>query len=285
MHFDRNPLHPVLQDKLALKKYAAERGIRSAEVFFETNEPGTIPFDLLPEKCFIKANHGCNWNILKYGEAFYDFRNGEEVVTPAGIYSIDLPAAKRLVPDEVAALCTQWLSQRYRPVEWAYNHIKPMIFGEKIIEPFPDRETMDFRLYTFRGRVAAISIGSPSMRMRDENVFFDPQWNKISLRDNFEKEPSILPEKPPFLDEMMVAAKKIGNCLDFLRIDFFADSQRSYLSEVTIYPNGGQDSKPTSDDRFNLFLGDQWRMTFRQWWQAWRLEMRHRKEKPLKAGI
>jgi hypothetical protein len=135
---------------------------------------------------------------------------------------------------------------------------------------------MDYRIYTFGGKVAAISIGSPSMRKKDENIFFDTAWNKIVLKNNFEKEPEIIPEKPPFLSEMVEAAGKLGKKVDFVRIDFFADSRRFYLSEITIYPNGGQDNRPTSDHEFNQFLGRQWKMSFWQWLQAQRLEFYHR---------
>lgn len=278
MAFDRNPLHAMLQDKLAVKSYAQERGVPTAEVLFKTDNPEEIPFDQLPGKCFIKANHGCNWNILKSGNEYYNFVNGEEIITRDGFYVTGHLSAKRLASEEVREICSQWLNQRYRPVEWAYNHIRPMIFGERIIEPQPGKETMDYRCFAFRGKVAAISIGSPSMRKKNENIFFDANWNKITLENNFEKEPETIPEKPPFLAGMVAAANRLGNGFDFLRIDFFADQHQCYLSEITIYPNGGQDNRPTSDERFNLYLGKQWKMTFSQWIQARRLEHRHRKE-------
>jgi hypothetical protein len=112
--------------------------------------------------------------------------------------------------------------------------------------------------------VAAISIGSPSMRKKNENIFFDTAWNKITLKNNFEKEPETTPVKPPFLSQMVEAAEKLGKEVDFVRIDFFADRHQIYLSEIIIYPNGGHDNRPTSDHEFNLFLGKQWKMSFYQ---------------------
>ncbi len=278
MAFDRNPLHAMLQDKLAVKRFAGEHGVPTAEVLFETDDPEQIPFDRLPDKCFIKANHGCNWNILKSGNEYYNFVNGEAIITRDGFYLTGHHAANRLAPEGVMENCSRWLNQRYRPVEWAYNHISPKIFGERIIEPQPGKETMDYRCYTFMGKVATISIGSPSMRKKNENIFFDAFWNKITLENNFEKEPETIPEKPPFLKEMVAAAYRLGLRNDFLRIDFFADQSSCYLSEITIYPYGGKDNRPTSDERFNLYLGKQWKMTFSQWFQAWRLEQKFQKE-------
>ncbi len=268
MKYDRNPLLTQLQDKLAVKKFAAERGVPSAEVLFETINPENIPFGDLPEKCFIKANHGRNWNILKYGEQYYDFKDGEKFITTEGSYNLDHHNPTSLQPEEIIEKCQNWLKTQYLPIEWAYNNIPPSIFAEKLIEPEPGKETLDYRLYTFRGKVAAISIGSPSMRLKNESIFFDTGWNKFALKNNFEKEPEIMPEKPAFLDKMVEAAGNLGKKVDFVRIDFFADSHQFYLSEITIYPNGGQDNRPTSDNRFNLFLGRLWKMSFWEWMQA-----------------
>jgi hypothetical protein len=284
MKYDRNPLLTRLQDKLAVKKYAAEMGVPSAKVLFETQNPATIPFDELPEKCFIKANHGRNWNILKYQGRFFDFKDGDKLVSNEGCYQLNSPGLNELSIAEVIKNCSNWLETKYRPVEWAYLHIPPAIFVENIIEPEPGKETMDYRIYTFGGKVAAISIGSPSMRKKDENIFFDTAWNKIVLKNNFEKEPEIIPEKPPFLSEMVEAAGKLGKKVDFVRIDFFADSRRFYLSEITIYPNGGQDNRPTSDHEFNQFLGRQWKMNPWQILQAYWLEAGHRLSKTLQKA-
>jgi hypothetical protein len=273
MIYDRNPLLTQLQDKLAVKKYAARMGVHSAEVLFETNMPETIPFDSLPYKCFIKANHGCAWNIMKYGEQYLNFRHGLKFITTEGYYNLDQQNLKCLKPEEVIEMCKKWFKTRYNPGEWAYKNISPSIFAEQLIEPEPGKETLDYRLYTFRGKVAAISIGSPSMRLKNENIFFDTNWNKFALKNNFEKEPETIPEKPAFLDKMVEAAGNLGNDVDFVRIDFFADSHQFYLSEITIYPNGGQDNRPTSDDGFNRYLGRQWKMSFWQWLQTVKIEI------------
>ncbi len=78
MKYDRNPLLTRLQDKLAVKIFGSEMGVTSTEVVFVTQNPENIPFENLPEKCFIKANHGRNWNILKCGESYFDFLDGEK---------------------------------------------------------------------------------------------------------------------------------------------------------------------------------------------------------------
>lgn len=48
MKNDRNPLFITLQDKFKVKDYARERGVETAETYYVTDDPDTIPFDTLP---------------------------------------------------------------------------------------------------------------------------------------------------------------------------------------------------------------------------------------------
>jgi hypothetical protein len=208
--------------------------------------------------------------------------DGESYISLDGFYYLDNKSAKQLSQDEIIDICSKWLKTSYRPIEWAYNNIVPAVFIEELIEPEPGKETMDYRLFTFKGKVAAISLGSPSMRKKDENIFFDQAWNKITVKNNFEKEPETIPVKPLFLDKMIEAAKRLGKELDFVRIDFFANQTQFFLSEMTIYPNGGQDNRPTSDKQFNLFLSKQWKMNPQQLLQAYWLELGFIRSKALK---
>ena len=68
--YDRNPLFPIIVDKIAVRKYVVERvGTERAvelliPLFFETQNPATIPFQLLPDEYVVKANHGSGMNLI-----------------------------------------------------------------------------------------------------------------------------------------------------------------------------------------------------------------------------
>src|SRR5690606_10919782 len=64
MRRDRRPLLVTLQDKFAVRHYAAERGVATAPLLHVTGHPEDIPFESLPDQYMIKANHGCAWNIM-----------------------------------------------------------------------------------------------------------------------------------------------------------------------------------------------------------------------------
>ncbi len=138
------------------------------------------------------------------------------------------------------------------------------------------RESKDELIADLRQQVLAIKdenenkLNTLEKNYQNDVIEYRNKLHEIELmaqksrEDNFEKEPETIPEKPLFLDKMIEAAKRLGNELDFVRIDFFANQAQFFLSEMTIYPNGEQDNRPTSYDQFNLFLGKQWNMDF---WQ------------------
>lgn len=118
---------------------------------------------------------------------------------------------------------------------------------------------MDYRLFTFDGKVRAISVGSPTYRRKKWNVFLTPDWEVIPLSSYSEALPDRLPEKPFLLQEMLEAASRLGEGIDFARIDLYETAEGIRLGEITLYPEGGDRNTPTSCPRFNRWLGSFWR--------------------------
>lgn len=259
MRHDRNPLFSLLADKLKVKEFAAERGVEAAKVWYVTDTPETIPFDHLPLNCFIKANHGSGWNIIRLNGDFYRFGNGKKLSGSDGsLIDERLAESFRLSREECIGLCRNWLNRRWARCEWGYQDISPKIFVEEILFAQNGKELMDYRLYTFQGVVKAINVGSPSLRRNQENIFFDPNWNEIELTEYREKVPDSIPVKPDSLSEMIRIAETLGKGMDFLRIDLYNSLDGVRLGEITLYPERGQRDTPTSCRRFNRWLGEQW---------------------------
>lgn len=252
MKHDRNPLFVDVQDKYKVKAYAHERGVRTAETFYVTNDPETIPFDTLPDNYFIKANHGYGWNILCKEREFYFYRP-------------DVNSAKReniikykLTRQEVLEHCRIWINTKHSKWEWAYQHISPLIIVEEILASRDGGELKDYKFYTFNGIVKMIQILSPSIRQNNENVLFDPRWQEFKLPNDKYKHSDVLPRRPDTLQDMVVAAEKLGKGLDFVRVDLYDTTCGVTLGEMTIYPEGGRLNSPSYDSIFNKWLGDQW---------------------------
>ena len=170
MRYDRNPLLVVVQDKYQVKKYAKDRGVQTSKPLFVTSNPDEIPFQQLPENCFIKINNGCRWNIASIDSKFYLYGDGRKLTASTGKFNPNL--AQPLSEDEVRTFCRKWLKASPAvPKQWAYHQIPPKIFGEEFLIARKDTELFDYRLYTFNGVVRAINVGSPSYRARKTEYF------------------------------------------------------------------------------------------------------------------
>jgi hypothetical protein len=249
MWFERNALFTTLQDKCGVRQYAHQRGVATAELLHVTEDPGTIPFDDLPPDFMIKATHGCGWNIICRNGRLSSFGDGSD------------PVPRDLTRDEIICQCRHWLAGAHAAREWAYRGIRPRIIVEKILLPKTGEELIDYRFYTFNGVVKAINVGSPSLRRDHMNAFFYPDWSPVPLSRYTEALPSPLPEKPQSLDEMLMAAGRLGEGIGFVRVDLYETSGGIVLGEMTIYPQAGVRGTPTGCVAFNAWLGKQWKMS------------------------
>lgn len=261
MKYDRNPVFVILQDKYKVQEYAKSKGVKTANLLYDTCSPETIPFGELPPKYLIKANHGCGWNILCYNSELYLFRDGQDLVNRDGSLLNTNSATKyKLRKAEAIQMCREWLSRKFIRREWAYQRIGSRILIEELLLPKDNKALIDYRMYTFFGKVKAINVGSPIIRRNGENAFFSPDWKEFKLTKNKERPPDPLPEKPGSLGEMIDVAQRLGEDVDFARIDLYDTTQGVVLGEITIYPEGGWRDTPTSCPVFNKWLGDQWKL-------------------------
>ena len=259
MRFDRNPLLITLQDKYALREYADSRGVKTPRLLHLTDCPETIPFDDLPLRYMIKATHGRAWNILCFDSELYPFGDGCNLINQDGsLLNTEAAAKYKLSRSEAVKLCKYWLAQKYNSREWAYQFIYPRILVEELLVPKDNTILKDYRMYTFRGAVKAINVGSALYRKTHTNVFFDAHWKEFKLTKYREQIPCPLPEVPEVLGDMIKVAEKIGHDMDFTRIDLYDTPQGIFLGEATVYPEGGGLDSPTSCPAFNKWLGNQW---------------------------
>lgn len=260
MRYDRNPLLVTVQDKYQVKSYAKDHGVQTPKLLFVTANPDEIPFQQLPKNCFVKINNGCRWNIARIDSIYYLYGDGRTLTTPSGQFKPN--SAQPLTEDEIRTICGKWLRERPAlPNQWAYHQIPPKIFGEEFLIAQRNTELFDYRLYTFKGIVRAINVGSPSYRARKLNIFFDADWQEITLTKYSEQLPNPRPTRPDCLEELLLAAKRLGSDLDFIRIDMFDTAKGPVLGEMTVYPDGGNPNSPTKCSTFNHWLGNQWAMS------------------------
>ncbi len=261
MRFDRNPLFVTLQDKYAVKEYARVREVDSPKLLYATDRPETIPFDALPPSYMIKANHGSSWNVLCHNSELYRFRNGKELVMAGGEFlDAALAAKNRITREEAISLCTAWLGRRFVKREWAYQHIRPRIIVEELLAPADGEALKDYKFYVFDGVVKALYVGSPIYRRDDATAFFYPDWTEIRMTKSRFRPPEPMPQRPERLAELIDAAQRLAEGLDFARVDMYVTGRGVLLGEVTIYPHGGTLATLAPCKVFDRWLGSHWRL-------------------------
>ena len=244
--YDRNPLFPIIGDKIGLRAYAAERlGRETAEAItiphlFVVDHPDRIPYDRLPESYVIKASHASGQNLF--------VRDGQHPRSGPG-----------------RELLLEWVNREYgqHNYEWAYSRVPRRLLGEPFQRAedgsFPD----DLKFYMYDGKCHTIhhnvygqqnTAFTPKMRKK---VFMSPEWEKMDIASV--TEPSGEPSPRPYaLERMLEISERLSAGLDFVRVDFMALPDRFYLGEMTLYPSSG--FKPLHPLEADDDLGAHWKL-------------------------
>jgi hypothetical protein len=235
MLHNRNPKLTLLSDKLLVRDYVAEKvgSEYLIPLLWVGDDPNAIPFDILPSKFVIKANHGCGYNIFVSDKTQL---NEEKAKMKLGKW-----------------LGENFCQDKYLGTEWAYKNIKPTIVIESFIEENGKAPT-DYKFWCFSGRVECIILYFD----RFENISiktFNRNFEPIELR-------FAVPEYhgkyhcPLNLDEMIKVAESLAKGFDFVRVDLYNHQGSILFGELTFY-HGGTSYKflPASQD---YFFGDKW---------------------------
>jgi hypothetical protein len=89
------------------------------------------------------------------------------------------------------------------------------------------------------------------------SCFYTRDWQKMAFYDA-DYLPLYADEvpRPARYEEMLSVAERLGEGIDFVRVDLYASDDWVHVGELTLYPGGGfENYQPAHYDRL---LGDQW---------------------------
>ncbi|ELY37681.1 ATP-grasp fold amidoligase family protein [Natronorubrum tibetense] len=227
--------YAMVADKWRVREYVNEKVGDEIlnEVYHVTDDPRTIPFDELPEKFVIKANHGCGWNIFVEDREDANF-------------------------DEIISQCEEWLDSTYgeRRREYWYPEIEPKIIVESFIESDTQEVPRDYKFFVFNGRVEYVEVDFD--RFNDHTRrFFNRDWEPQGFTLEFPLGPTA--EEPSQLDEMIKIAEALGEDFDAIRVDLYQPTEDTILfGEITVaHGSGGEKFVPLEYDfKFGSFWKD-----------------------------
>lgn len=214
--FDRNPLFPVLADKLAVKSWAHAKlpGLRTAEVLWTGTRAADLPNELIRDDVVIKTNHGTRTNWF--------------------------PGREKLARADADARLDGWLARRFdRELQWAYGKISPRLMVERLVGDGKPLWELTFRCCDGRPATAFVAVGQRTSGERSayftgDGVRLPP---KSGLSDS-EQLPADFALPPVFWDAREIACR-LSAGLDYVRVDLMVHEGEVYLCEMTLYPGSG----------------------------------------------
>ncbi len=231
---DRNPIFPVIADKVRVRNYVREKlGDKKADdilipLLHVTRNPASIPFDKLSGQGYvIKANHGSGTNLI--------FKPDES-------------------PDRelVAQVCEKWLKQSYglRFHEWHYQKIPRHILIEPLLLDNYGNLPKDYKLFFFHGSFRLLQIDFDRQENHTRSLF-DENLRRLPVEYNYPKSNQDVELDP--ISEMIALGSVLSKGLNFVRVDFYWHRGRVFFGELTVFPEAGYG--PFMPREFDFKLG------------------------------
>ena len=216
---DHNPLMTLCADKYHVTEYLKQCGLESIqkEVYRVYSSPYEVDLSKLPERFFLKCNHGSRGNYLMDGNA-----------------------AKKLssIQKELALIMGRdyyWQSR-----EWAYKGIKPCVICEEALLDSQGNLPVDYKFYCFHGRVEYFMVSVGEYEHHARNHKFGKDCKSV---DYMFKAQTTLPESqvaiPDNIDDMVAISERLAQPFRHVRVDLYDVDGRIVFGELTFYSNGG----------------------------------------------
>ena len=234
---DRDPRLTLVSDKWRVRDYVARTVGEKLLVplVWHGSTPEEIPFDELPGRFVIKANHGCDYNII--------VKNGAQ-----------------LDRVEVVARLKSWMSENFGQdaglgIAWGYTNITPHIIIENFLGHCDDAPE-DFKLFCFSGRVEFFKIDFD--RFGDHATrYFNRELESLDLVEAGLTMRQGRIDIPENIAELIQVAESLSKGFDFIRVDLYNVDGKIYFGELTAYPGGISDRFEPC--HYDTVLGDRWR--------------------------
>lgn len=226
---DRNPLLPIVTNKVTARKWIADRvGEDKLVPLVGIHESASaIRREDLPDQFIAKLSTGTGRNIIVRDKNALDW-------------------------ESFIAQLRQWSRepQAYKLMEWYHHQATPHIVIENLMLEPDGQVPGDYKFYVFDGRVELLyHVGG--RYTEQTRTFYSLDWSPLPVQ--YDRHPFRPTLQPPCLDQMIEIAETLGRGFPFMRIDTYCHQGRVHVGEMTPHPNSGMCRfNPSS---FDLELG------------------------------
>jgi len=234
----RIPYGPLV-DKIKSKQIV-QNEIKTAQVYFATDDPSQISLQKLPKTFMMKSNNASGRGILVHNGIVMATRKRESTFQPI-----------ECTNEFLRLYATTWLKTLYAAnQEKQYALVKPMVFFEEYLENI----STEVELYFFNGKVRLITLFYTDGYTKNPMVaYYDENWNLFDItHPSFVVKTEPI-EKPSYMDELIAFGERIAEKIDHVRIDFFIKGNDIYFGEFT-FTTGGS----CRLEHLNTMIGSYW---------------------------
>lgn len=222
--YHRNPLLPIVSDKVRVRRYVALRGLEDllldgVRVY---RRPSDIPWSHLPERFVAKPNHASQMVLFCTDRRRFNPRAAE----------------RRLA---------RWMRRNYslRFAETNYRGIPRRI----VVEPFLGLEEpiVEYKILCACGvpfRIATIFDRTNGVLTLSRH---DTDWNRLPKTGVSPRTIEVDAERPADLDRILHCAAVLSQDLLHCRIDLVRADGRLLFGEITVYSEGAHTPRATPE--------------------------------------
>ncbi len=236
---NRDPLLTICSDKYKVRDYVKKCGLGHilTKIYGVYDDAGNINLNELPNKVFIKCNHGSGKNI---------------------IWDKSKPFDRKIFIKEFNSALKQnyYLQSR----EWNYKNIEPKIIIEEFLKDEINKSLVDYKFLCFDGKVKLLFLNKDSITkegLHSPNIkrnVYDRDFNYLNIRvvrEGFE--PSLI-KKPRNYNQMVAYAEILSEPFPFCRVDLYNIDGCIRFGEMTFYPGGA--NQIVSPESWELKMGE-----------------------------
>lgn len=236
--YDRNPLFPVISDKIAMRDFArnlldpADHWV--VPPYLHTARTASeLDIAALPDDVILKPNHGSGWVIRLFRDVPRDI-------------------------EKIQGKLRYWLDRRFGtpPVlnEQFYWPIPRMIAVEPMLLDDQRSRPAEIKLHLFDGRIRFVTSTAPGDRIEGVGVL-DEDWQLLPFAIHMPglTEP---PPRPELFDDMCRIARRVGAGFDYVRVDFLYADTRMLMQEMSVTHVAGYG--PVTPVEYDRVIGDWW---------------------------
>ncbi len=246
--FSRDPIWPVVTDKVRVRSWLAERGldrgISFVPILHVIDDPDRFDFSQIAAPVVIKAAWGSGLNLF-----------------------IRDPARENW--SAVRAKMKHWLAASYYPkrLVWPETQMTRVFTVESMHGNTPQGLLDDYKFFVFHGRVELVQVIS-GRAGQIEYSHYNRDLTPLPGVTRRGKKAGKGEDLPSQVAAMTPLVERIGAQFDFARIDMYLLDGRIMLGEITQAPVNGYAA--FTPKRFDFELGEKWNYDHARIYDAFR---------------